>query len=382
MAADHSFTSYVAKRFDNIFWAVAEQYLNDNADSLCSDLHRIHRAGEMEISDVKVEHVWVNDLPGMKIQFDVALSIWFEISEGDYHYDNSEEKKVWIMVRCCGDLDCNLDDFEIMENTAYNGKNRANDPMDDALVPVILPDNLDAIAEHFLRDHYKKALLQPTWVDPLELAKSMNLSVKFVYITKDESIFGRSYFFEMCIRDRVEVSGLLQLCQFRPGGQLGDNLNSEIQQPLLNHPGFHLLRRRAGSIVIRKGEPFAVFFVNSIFPFRIAGILQKFFGFFQVIFQGIGSLFVDIITEEIRKPGDVGRKYAVVFPFCNQFGLINCHGHGLSDIFVCQQFIFMVHHDIEVAQSGISLEFGIGLAHKLRNTGHGDGSRSAVNFSF
>lgn len=49
MAADHSFTSYVEKRFDNNFWAVAEQYLNDNADSLCCDLHRIHRAGEMEI---------------------------------------------------------------------------------------------------------------------------------------------------------------------------------------------------------------------------------------------------------------------------------------------------------------------------------------------
>lgn len=75
MAADHSFTSYVAKRFDNNFWAVAEQYLNDNAHSLCSDLHRIHRAREMENSDVKVEHIWGNDLPGMKIQFDVALSI-------------------------------------------------------------------------------------------------------------------------------------------------------------------------------------------------------------------------------------------------------------------------------------------------------------------
>lgn len=196
MEVDHSFTGYIAKRFDNEFWAVAEQYLNDNADSLCNDLRRIHRAGEMEISDVKVEHVWVNDLPDMKIQFDVALSVWFEISEGDYHYDNSEEKTVWIMVRCCGDLDCNLDDFEITETAAYNGKNRAKDPMDDALVPVMLPDNLDAIAEQFLRDHYKKALLQPTWVDPLELAKSMNLSVRFVYITKDESIFGRSYFFE------------------------------------------------------------------------------------------------------------------------------------------------------------------------------------------
>jgi len=196
MAADRSFTNYVAKRFDNNFWAVAEQYLNDNKDSLCSGIRRIHRAGEMEISDVKVEHVWVNDLPKMKIQFDVAISICFEISEGDYHYDDTEEKTIWIMARCRGNLSCNLDDFEIFEVTPYNGKNRTQNPMDDDLVPVMFPDKLNKIAEQFLSDHYKKALLHPTWINPLELAESMGLSVKFVYITKDESIFGRSYFFD------------------------------------------------------------------------------------------------------------------------------------------------------------------------------------------
>lgn len=69
----------------------------------------------MEISDAKVEHVWVDDLPGMKIQFDVALSICFEILEGDFHYDDSEEKIIWIMARCSGDLECELNDFEIFE---------------------------------------------------------------------------------------------------------------------------------------------------------------------------------------------------------------------------------------------------------------------------
>lgn len=52
------------------------------------------------ISDVKVEHVWIEDLPGMKIQFDVALSTWYEIAEGNHHYDDSEDIVVWIMARC------------------------------------------------------------------------------------------------------------------------------------------------------------------------------------------------------------------------------------------------------------------------------------------
>lgn len=196
MAATRSFTEYVKKRFDNNFWAVTEQYLNDHKDSLCSELHRVHRAGEVEITDVKVEYIWVDDLPGMKIQFDVVLSMWFEISEGDHHYDDFEEKTTWIIARCRGDLDCELNDFEIFEVSDYKGKNRAKKPMDDALVPIINKDNLEKVAEQFLRDHYKKALLEPIWVDPIDLAKGMGLSVRFVNITKDGLVFGRSYFQE------------------------------------------------------------------------------------------------------------------------------------------------------------------------------------------
>lgn len=68
-------------------------------------------AGETEISDVKVEHVWVEDKPGMEMHFDVAISIWFETHGGDYHYDEYDENIVWMMAHCRGDLDKNLDDF-------------------------------------------------------------------------------------------------------------------------------------------------------------------------------------------------------------------------------------------------------------------------------
>ena len=54
MAAHRSFAEYVKKRFDNNFWAAAESYLDANLDSLGIELKRIHRAGETEISDVKV----------------------------------------------------------------------------------------------------------------------------------------------------------------------------------------------------------------------------------------------------------------------------------------------------------------------------------------
>ena len=194
MAAHRSFAEYVKKKFDNNFWAAAESYLEANLDSLGIELKRIHRAGETEISEVKVEHVWVEDKPGMEVHFDVAISIWFETHEGDYHYDDYDENIVWMMAHCRGDLDKNLDDFEILRVSKYNGKSRVKDPMDDSLVPVMNKNELDEIAEQFLRTHYKKALLEPTWIDPIELAKGMGLTVRYEHITKDGSVFGRSYF--------------------------------------------------------------------------------------------------------------------------------------------------------------------------------------------
>lgn len=196
MTDSHSFTEYVAKTFDNQFWKVAEEYLCENLNDLDIELYKIHKAGETEIQDVNVEYVWIDDLPGMAIQFDVALSVVFEIHEADYHYDETEEKKIWMMVRCRGDLAKDLEDFEIFEVSDFKGKNRVRKPMDDALVPVINKDNLEKVAEQFLRDHYKKALLEPIWVDPIELAKSMGLKVRFVNITQEGSVFGRSYFHE------------------------------------------------------------------------------------------------------------------------------------------------------------------------------------------
>lgn len=197
MADNRSFTDYIRTRFDNDFWAVAEEYLNNHFDDLGLKLYRVHRAGELEISSVNVEHVWVHDFPDMNVQFDVALSIEFLVHEGNYRYDDYDEKKTWIMVRCRGDLDQNLNDFEIFDCGEYNGKNVSKKPMDDALVPVLYPNNMDEEAENFLRKHhFEKCLLEPCWVQPDELAKAMGLTIRMVNITKDGSIFGRCYFKE------------------------------------------------------------------------------------------------------------------------------------------------------------------------------------------
>lgn len=196
MPANRSFTEYVAKRFDNNFWSIAETFVGESLDISRFSFYRIRKPGQPEVTDIDVKHIWVDNLPKMKIQFDVAFEVTFDVPDNDHHYDNVEEKKVWMFARCQGDLDKDLDDFKIYEFGEFTDKNRSKSPMDDALVPMISKAQLDSVAEQFLQDHYEKALLEPTWIQPIELAESMGLTVRYENITRDGSVFGRSFFFD------------------------------------------------------------------------------------------------------------------------------------------------------------------------------------------
>ena len=194
MARQRSFTSYVADRFYNELFAAINDYAETNSDNLNLRIYQINRIGGIELSDITVKFVFVNDLPGSEIEFEVAIDAEFNVREADYHYDRDEFTSQWFMLKCKGDLSCALDDFQITGISIYNGKTRQSKPMSDALVPIIGKDNLEAIATDFLKRNYPKALLQPMAVAPAELVKSMELTVKLKRITEDCSIFGQIFF--------------------------------------------------------------------------------------------------------------------------------------------------------------------------------------------
>lgn len=194
--ADRSFTEYVKHTFDNQFWKASEDWYEDNKDSVEVDESILHKIGELEIERVTVQYVWVEDAPDMRIRFDVAVEVEFTVAEGDYHYDNDYQGKDWLMISCEGDLSKDLKDFNIIEVKHYDGKSRRHEPLSDALVPYIKKTNLDNVAENILRKYCPKALLQPMEIDPEELAKKMGLTVRMENITKDGSIFGRTFFYD------------------------------------------------------------------------------------------------------------------------------------------------------------------------------------------
>jgi hypothetical protein len=200
MAHTRSFKEYISNRFYNELCSAAGDVIDRNWDSFDITCYKLNRPGKPEIEDVNVEHVWVNDEPGSEIQFDCAVSVSLIIRDEDYHYDNEEEKTVWVMARCHGDLGRNLDDFEITDCYRYDGKNKQKKPLDDSLVPYMPEDTLEQTANEILKRYYPEALHvpqyneDPVWVDPTELAKRLKLTVVKTQIKEDCSVFGQIYF--------------------------------------------------------------------------------------------------------------------------------------------------------------------------------------------
>lgn len=194
MGSNRSFTDYVANRFYNELFAAIQNYVTENNDNLDLRLYRVKNIGGIELSDIEVKFVSVSDLPDMKIEFDVAVEAELEVRESDYHYDESEICRQWFMLKCFGDLACNLDDLKISSVNIYTSKNKQAKPMSDSLVPLIQSEELEAVATDFLCRHYPEALKTPMAVEPQQLTMNMGLNVIVKNITKDFSVFGQIYF--------------------------------------------------------------------------------------------------------------------------------------------------------------------------------------------
>ncbi len=194
MAQNRSFKDYVANRFYNELFDAVSSYLEQNHRDLDVSSQLVRTIDGAELSDIDIKSVFVDNLPGMKIAFDVLLEAEFEISETDRHTDRYDQKRRWFKVSCTGDLSCILDDFAITANEEYNYRSKQDSPMSDSLVPIIHKDQLEAVAKAFLEKYYQESLYKPMPVDPTVLTERMGLSIQLKNITSDFSTFGQVFF--------------------------------------------------------------------------------------------------------------------------------------------------------------------------------------------
>ncbi len=196
MVQNRSFKDYVSARFYNELWDAVVDYVEHNHRTLDVFAYSVSEIDKAELSDLAITRVFVDDLPGMDIAFDILLEAELEISEIDRNRDRIAEVRQWFKISCKGDLSRNLDDFTILATEEYNYRDKQMKPMSDTLVPIIPKERLEAVAGDFLRRYYKEELREPMAIDPMVLAQRMGLSVHLQHITDDFSTFGQIFFID------------------------------------------------------------------------------------------------------------------------------------------------------------------------------------------
>ena len=194
MAASRSFKEYVATRFENELHNAVADYLENNYKHMDFKDNIVRHVDSAELSDITVKIVYVEDLPDMKINFNVLVEGEIDFAERNSRDDRYDQCNKWFKVACSGDLSCSLNDFSIHSVSTYDYKDKQLNPLSDALVPYIKMENMDNVAKDFLQRFYPEALQSPTPVDPMILVERMGLSVELKNITDDFSVFGQIYF--------------------------------------------------------------------------------------------------------------------------------------------------------------------------------------------
>lgn len=191
MAQVRSFKEYVKNRFYNELFESIVDYLEENFESLNISTHSVRRIDSAELLEIEVKHVYIEDLPGMEIAFEVLVEAEIYVSEVDRHNDRFDDKRQWFKVSCTGDLGCGLSDIDINNVAEYDIRSKQNKPLSDSLVPIINKNQLESVATEFLEKYYREALYEPMAIDPDVLTKRMGLTVELKRITEDFSVFGQ-----------------------------------------------------------------------------------------------------------------------------------------------------------------------------------------------
>lgn len=85
MAQNRSFKDYVANRFYNELFDAVSGYLEHNHRDLDVSSHLVRTIDSAELADIDLKQVFVDNLPGMKIAFEVLLEAEFGGHKGGGH---------------------------------------------------------------------------------------------------------------------------------------------------------------------------------------------------------------------------------------------------------------------------------------------------------
>lgn len=110
VAEVRSIFSYVDKKCYNGLYDAAAEYIAKHWETMGLESRRVPDIQTAELADAWVRRVYVSDLPGDRIAFDVGLEVQIAVSSADHHNDFSDELTEWLRISCEGDLAQGLND--------------------------------------------------------------------------------------------------------------------------------------------------------------------------------------------------------------------------------------------------------------------------------
>ena len=197
----HSFKEYVSNLCYNGLYDASKEYVEENWEKFNFSFAKLHHPSAPELYDATIERVYVSDMPGSEVKFDVGISLALTFTDSDSRNDEYEERTPWIKISCKGDLTKGLSDWTIINICpSYDKANISQNSLSDSLVPEISYESLDDVATGFLKQYFPEALkitgvgMPPVAVDSILLAERLNLTICKQRIDKEQAIFGQIYF--------------------------------------------------------------------------------------------------------------------------------------------------------------------------------------------
>lgn len=219
---------YIKENFYDKIYIASKSYFLDNLENLgiSNDFNE-----DIEVVDMDIMRVYAGQHDGHEIAIDVLANLYASVTQRNNHFEDTNEMNHWVRVKCFARPEAGLKDFRIIGVDSYEKgeSNLFKQPLSDRLVPIFRKDDLDGVADNFLKKYDPNSLLTPTQIDTEYIVQQMGLQLKYASITEDTSIFGQIYF-----RDNLDkniLSGTIvvddRLQHLRGGGVVRNTIIHE-----------------------------------------------------------------------------------------------------------------------------------------------------------
>jgi hypothetical protein len=209
MAKIASFKDVISDKFYDVIFSALSAHIEENPARLGCRSSYVEEPEEARLEDMEVRLLSITGTTSTELKFDVAVSAEIEIAETVRRERESDSAEQWFRVSCSCDISNGIKNFRVEDFHIYS-KSRAGKPgqLSDYLIPIIHKDELDTVAEDFLRQYYPEALEKPMPVSSAELAERMGLTIRQEHITKTCSVFGQVFFADCLVPCYDEEKGV------------------------------------------------------------------------------------------------------------------------------------------------------------------------------